>query len=147
MSFRLRATFSGLVRGPWSSVHLATLIKCFISMLHEQCMLLLLVVEGNSVQFWILRSYMLLLKSPVLMCYCAKYVVDNFIQLLWSTPTPNISTSDVSTHSWNQDMLWRLQNMSCFMYPSTKMWRFHGYRSALLATYQCIQELLCLDIQ
>ena len=37
-------------------------------MQHAQCMLIFLVLVGNFAQFRILRSYMLLLKSPVLMC-------------------------------------------------------------------------------
>ena len=37
---------------------------------HVQCMLLFLVLTGNSAQFQILRSYTLLLKLPVPVCSC-----------------------------------------------------------------------------
>ena len=41
-----------------------------ISTQHVQCVLLFLVLAVNSAQFQILCSYMLLLKSPILMRSC-----------------------------------------------------------------------------
>ena len=59
-----------LKREHWSHARLATLTKWLISTQRAQWMLLFLVLSENSSWFRILRSYMLLLKSPVLMRSC-----------------------------------------------------------------------------
>jgi len=45
--------------------------------MHSECYYFL-VMAGNSTQFWILRSYTLLLKSPVLICfwYVHRYCIN-----------------------------------------------------------------------
>ena len=71
-------------------------------MQHAQCVLLFLVLAESSSWFQILRSYTLLLKSPVLMCSC--FSVASATNFKSETSTADVSTNaSVFLHvgKWN----------------------------------------------